>query len=230
MLAILLLDPVPAVEASLTAAGAHLQQAQALLLEDQELDPTHPERARLLQAQGRLALRQGDFLGSRRAYARATGLLRRHDPASREVLDNILMEVEPAYGLADHSSIVQHARSEGQALVDALRTDPAVDTGLIAWYIAESFVKQTSRSEAAVYFQTALDAYTALGAADMVAELHWQLAQSLAATPARADAARVHATASFAHHQAAGDRPKAATISRWLKRHASAQRPNQSTP
>jgi len=230
MLASLLLGPVPTPEASLAAAAVHIQQADALLAEDQELGPIHPERAGLLHTQGLLALRQGDFGRARQAYSRATGLLRRHDPLSRDVLDSILMEVEPAYGLEDHASITQHTRSEGQALVEALRNQPVDTRGKLAWYIAESLIQQSAPSEAAIYLQIALDAYTELAAMSSVAELHWQLAQALAVTPDHADEARDHATASLAHYQATGDRPTTATISRWLKRLASTQRPNKSTP
>lgn len=230
MLASLLLGPVPTPEASLAAAAVHLQQADALLAGDQELGPNHPERARLLHTQGLLALRQGDFGRARQTYARATGLLRRHDPLSRDVLDSILMEVEPAYGLGDHASITQHTRSEGQALVEALRSQSVDTRGKLAWYIAESLIQQAAPSEAAIYLQIALDAYTELAAMSSVAELHWQLAQALAVTPEHADEARDHATASLSHYQAIGDRPTTATISRWLKRLASPQRPNKSTP
>lgn len=224
-LAIPHLESVPVPAPNLEAATMHIQQAHALLEEDQTLGPNHPTRASLLQAEGLLALRRGDFRNARQAYARATGLLRRHDPLSPEIVLSILMEIEPAYGLADYSSIAHHALNEGPALIAELKT-----RGMLAWYIGDSLIRQSMPEDAAPYLQIALDAYAEQSDAGSVAALRWALAQALVATPSRLEEARSHAVASLSYHQTAGDRASAATISRWLKRLASSPRPNQSKP
>lgn len=228
-LAILDLSQAPPSDSALHTAAAHLERARALLA-DASLGPSHPDRATLLEAEGLLALRRHDFRTAQRTYARASRILRRHDPTGLAVLDNIIRQIEAAYGAEDFTAIAAIARDEDPPLVDSLPALPPGEYGPAAWYIAEGFTQLSAPTEAAVYFRIALQAYQQLDQAPAVAELQWRLAQALGHDPAHADEALALARDALVHFQTLGARAEVSAITRWLKRHPLELRPTPHTP
>lgn len=177
-------------DAQLDSASEHLRQARELQDADPDLADSDPDRAYLLHAEGSLYIRQEDFASAFEAVARATELLRRHEPDHPDVQDSTLREIEMLYGLGEHRWIAYRAGREGPWLAQYLEQQPSEDQGRYGWYVGDSCLRQ-QRGCAARYLRLALEHYRRQGneasneASDeasneeVVPELSWMLAQAL---------------------------------------------------
>lgn len=175
-LALLDLTPLSPDPAALAAAEQRLRRARERLDVDHDLNPVHPDRVALLQTEALLALRRGDFAGARDRYTHATDLLRRRDPTAPAVLDNILREIESAYGDRSFTAITAHVAREPDSLRAHLGDLAPAEQGRFAWYIADALAA-TADPRVVDYLRLAIAAYTRLDDHDALAELERSLAR-----------------------------------------------------
>ncbi|MEX1367445.1 MAG: protein kinase [Nannocystaceae bacterium] len=165
-------------EGELDSARAHLRSARQGQEADAELPADHPDRAQLWQTEGTVHMLGGDFRAALDAFARATALLRRHDPESPAVLDGTLKEIDMLYGLGEHVQLARRAEAEGQPLARAVAALEPFERGRFGWYIGDSSVQAGQAEQAVMYLQLALRACEELGAPESVAELRQLLQQA----------------------------------------------------
>lgn len=146
----------------LGAAADRLEQARRCHEGDRELGPDHPDRARVLQAEGLYHVRRGDFAQALPALSSATEMLRRHDPSSDDVLDGTLREIEVLYGLHEHEALARRVAREGAALVGYVTGRDPQERGRFAWYVGDSSLRARDSDQATRYLRIALDAYQVL--------------------------------------------------------------------
>lgn len=150
-------------EGNLDAAAEHLRVARAQQDGDRRLAPYHPDRARLLQAEGVLCVLRNDSAGALEAFARSTEILRRHDPDAPDVLDSTLRELAMLYDMKRYDELTRRVELESEPLLTYVAALPPDERGRFAWYIGESSLALHRNEQAATYLRLAQRAYEELG-------------------------------------------------------------------
>jgi serine/threonine protein kinase len=216
-------------EHHLSRAEEHLERVRSLQAAAIDLPTDHIDRIQLIHYEGALAFLNNDFHRARALLTRAISLYRRRDPDSAEALAVLPQWIEAAAFQRDSAAIAAEARAAGAPLQRDLAALPPVETGKLAWYIAEALQSDGSSPEALPYLHLAIAAYRELGDPRSVAELQWLLAQALSGASADPDEARAAADAALRFYRDRGARREVATISRWLAQQTKGPRSTTAT-